>query len=516
MMKRMQMKRLIGWLASLIAVVTCVLLPAIAYGADVAHTDTLGGRWYVVQLGGHRAGWAHEAQSEAGDGTTTSTSELNISIERMGRTITIAVRTTFEETADGLPIRMSSVQDMAIMTVLDEYVFDRDHVTHTSTQAGRTTKRIEPTPDGKWMTPAKAADYVEMKMEAGANKIMYTTLDPSSGLKPVTNTIEIVGPTKIEVVGKTVPAIEWKVSQSVMPGITSREFVDAEGRTLKSVFSFGGIEMVMLEADKEFALSKVEAPELMAQTLVTPSRPIEHARKLRRAEYVLSIPEGDSIASLNTGGAQHVERIDDRHIRVVVDLDTVQRASEQSISDARYLDSSTNADGEDPKIVEIVEQALDGAGDEPRAQAEALRRFVHGYIEEKSLGVGFATASEVCRTQEGDCSEHGVLLAAMLRTAGIPSRVVSGVIYVDRFAGAEGVFGYHMWTQALLEVDGAKRWVDFDATLPDGTSFDAAHIAMSTSSLADGDVINSMAALVNLLGRVEIEVVSAEVGEAVK
>ena len=45
----------------------------------------------------------------------------------------------------------------------------------------------------------------------------------------------------------------------------------------------------------------------------------------------------------------------------------------------------------------------------------------------------------------------GVLLAAMLRAAEIPSRVAVGVIYVERFAGERDVFGYHMWTQALID-----------------------------------------------------------------
>src|SRR5690606_5201760 len=99
----------------------------------------------------------------------------------------------------------------------------------------------------------------------------------------------------------------------------------------------------------------------------------------------------------------------------------------------------------------------------PAVIAEKLRRFVHSYISNKSLDVGLASASEVCRTREGDCTEHATLLAAALRFAGIPSRVVSGLIYAEEFAGRSRIFGYHMWTQALLPDDaGAMRWVDLD------------------------------------------------------
>lgn len=105
-----------------------------------------------------------------------------------------------------------------------------------------------------------------------------------------------------------------------------------------------------------------------------------------------------------------------------------------------------------------------------------------------------------------------MLLAALLRTQGIPSRVVSGVVYVDQFVGNREVFGYHMWTQALLpdepdrlgDPEAVHRWVDLDAAV---RPFGGTHIAMATSGLADGDVINSMVALVDLLGDLEVEVI---------
>ena len=94
---------------------------------------------------------------------------------------------------------------------------------------------------------------------------------------------------------------------------------------------------------------------------------------------------------------------------------------------------------------------------------------------------------EGARAAEGDCTEHATLLCAMLRADGIPARVGSGLIYADRFAGEEEIFGYHMWTQALLEIDGQERWVDLDPTLP-SRAFDATHIAVATSSLAAGAI----------------------------
>jgi transglutaminase-like putative cysteine protease len=166
---------------------------------------------------------------------------------------------------------------------------------------------------------------------------------------------------------------------------------------------------------------------------------------------------------------------------------------------------------DDEAIQRLTKQALEGAPKDPAARAERLRAFVRGYISQKDLDTAMASASDVVRTKAGDCTEHAVLLAALLRADGIASRVVSGLIYADRFAGANDVFAYHMWTEALLGVNGTPTWVDLDATLPaTGPAFDATHVAVLTSAMDDGKTASTMASLVPLLGRLQIKVEHVE------
>ena len=88
---------------------------------------------------------------------------------------------------------------------------------------------------------------------------------------------------------------------------------------------------------------------------------------------------------------------------------------------------------------------------------------------------------------------------------GIPSRVVLGLVYVDEFASRRSLFGYHMWTQALIE----DRWIDLDATLP--VPFDAAHIAFATAALADNSgPLGELATLAALIGRIKIRVLETQ------
>jgi transglutaminase-like putative cysteine protease len=77
-----------------------------------------------------------------------------------------------------------------------------------------------------------------------------------------------------------------------------------------------------------------------------------------------------------------------------------------------------------------------------------------------------------------------MLLAALLRAAGIPSRVAVGVTYAD------GEFISHMWTEAYL-----NDWTALDATLSGGDVVDATHIKLAASAL-DGPTASDAALVV--------------------
>jgi transglutaminase-like putative cysteine protease len=105
-----------------------------------------------------------------------------------------------------------------------------------------------------------------------------------------------------------------------------------------------------------------------------------------------------------------------------------------------------------------------GATTNPLAVAHNLRKFVADYITHKDLSVGFATASETAQSHEGDCTEHAVLLAALGRIRGLPTRVVAGLVYLPNYEGRQNILGFHMWTQFYFD----NQWVDYDSAITDG------------------------------------------------
>ena len=501
-------------LTALIFLVSTAILTPHALAQEVRE------RWYILELAGTPAGHMSSIVTTAGDGdakTITTDASLVLSIARAGAKISVIQESRFVETAAGKPVSMRSRQVMG-GEIIQEYVFKDDSIELTTRQpAGEPKVSTLKLPEGTWLPPAAAEAYARQRVAGGATELTVRTMDPTLGPTIISAERKIGAKSTIQIAGRAIEVTEHTVTMSNMPGMKTTEMVDEAGEMVQSRTQMGGIPIVMTSATRAEALKERagEIPELMTTTFVKPDKPIKRPRDTIRASYLVQVKEGLPV-ELATTGAQRVQNVDDKTVRVIIDTVALEAAPKEDAENAAFLGSSAMIEPKDAKIVSLAQQAVEQAGvkGRPKAEiAEALRRFAHTYIKKKNLGVGFASATEVARSREGDCTEHGVFLASLLRARGIPARVVSGLIYADSFAGSQNIFGYHMWTQALLDIDGAKRWVDLDATLPASHPADATHIAVVTSELADGELGVSMMPVAQMMGRVGIVVESVEHAE---
>ncbi|MBX3375385.1 MAG: transglutaminase domain-containing protein [Phycisphaeraceae bacterium] len=495
------------WLTSILVAVLALSRSGLASIDDYE-------RWYAVELGGNRVGWMHQKQSTVGDLITTS-SRMEFAFNRDQAGAKISVSGSFVETKSGKPVSMSSMLKFGRQPTSLQATFGENEIEVIVTQSGRTERSTRPLPDGTWLTPAAASEFVKQRMHAGADSITVRTMsalagmDPMSALKPTT--VERSGrtDTDYEVAGKKVKATKWTTTSSASPSTKATEVVDEAGLPLATDTSMGMMKMVMRIVNEEEAKAEFAAPEIMVETFITPDKPIANPRKTKKATYLLHVAEGE-VPAIPATGSQRVSPVDASSVRVVVDTRSLSPAPEGDATNPLFLACPINVNCNDPEIRNLLTKAIEKAADNPAARAEAIRAFVYRHIHKKDLDVGFASASEVARTRQGDCSEHGVLTAALLRANAIPSRVVAGVVYADQFAGGKDIFAYHMWTQALLDVDGKPTWVDLDATLPPNIPYDATHIALATASLGEDDTQESLASIVLVMGRLKISVESAE------
>ena len=114
-----------------------------------------------------------------------------------------------------------------------------------------------------------------------------------------------------------------------------------------------------------------------------------------------------------------------------------------------------------PALAEAAESHAVDAGD-PHGAADAISAWVHGTMAYVPGATGVHTnAQESWDQKSGVCQDFSHLAIAMLRTAGIPARYVSGYLFPDPDAapGTEAEGQSHAWVEYW-----AGAWFGLDAT----------------------------------------------------
>ena len=462
--------------------------------------------WYEMELLGQPAGWSHSLE-QPDDGEIQFSSETSMRIKRGVMEVSIRMQSTWIETVDGKPVTMTMRQDMSGQRMTTLWTFNGDTIEVTGSQGGRRTTSTVPAPKENWYPAGALLRETARRVMAGEEQFSLRTMLPDMGVKIVTVTSTRAGSEEYELDGEVIPVTIWNVSNDAMP-FGSIVKMDPQGRMVENITDAPFGKIIMRKSSKSKAMAMLDgadAPELMETLMVPVDRPIVGWRTDRTATFRLKARKG-GVPELPSAGFQRVDpAADDGTVEVRVDLDAPSVASEADRTSKVLLGTSTMIDPTDPAVIELKDKALDGVGPDEAARAEALRVEVHEWITRKDYATVYATASETARTRTGDCTEHGVLLAAMLRADGIPARVASGAVYLPPGVGAEGpVFGWHMWTQAIID----GHWVDLDATLP--VSYSVGHLLADTSAMTESEGMSDQMNLLALIGNLQVDVLSED------
>ena len=259
------------------------------------------------------------------------------------------------------------------------------------------------------------------------------------------------------------------------------------------------------DVPRDVALQAIAGAELdlAVSTLVRIEPPITDAHRKKRIVYRISMKDESPEQAFVDGGTQQIKRLSGEAIELTVSTKPIPPVNSRPVStDAKYLAPTRFLQTRDPAVVEHADRAAGGETDLSRI-ATRLEKYVHEKLSKKNFSTAMASAAEVAQTMEGDCTEHAVLLAAMLRAKKVPSRIAAGLVYVESLNS----FGGHMWTEAFL----AGEWIPLDATLGRG-GIGAAHLKMAESALDEDSPlpVTTFLPLYNALGKLKIEVVKAE------
>ena len=214
--------------------------------------------WYVIEIQDQRSGWMREYTLTT-DESITSGMEMHIEFGRGNMKASVGIDSTFIETPDGTPVEMSMTQRLGAIPSSTRFIFHDDTVEMISTNAEQTYNQTLPLPPGDWLTPSAADAYTTTRLAAGDKEFTLRMISPLTGIVPMDTTMRIIGEENIEVFGRTVPALRATVTTTLLPGVESTEYIDHSGKPLRTEQSFGTMKMVVLAADKQLALSKLNS-----------------------------------------------------------------------------------------------------------------------------------------------------------------------------------------------------------------------------------------------------------------
>ena len=298
--------------------------------------------------------------------------------------------------------------------------------------------------------------------------------------------------------------VKWTAKYRDDVKFHSTVWVDEKGRWHKQRNQDLGLETFRVTKDQALAAGRAGPPNLLFDTLIKIERPIRNSASARSIRYRVRLENNNPAELFASGALQSVKTLDSRTAEITVRSGD----SPGAVVPAAAADRPTDDDrkpgvmiqSENPAVVALAGEVGRDHTD-PIALAKALTRHVHARMKRVDYTQAFATAAEVARDLKGDCSEHAVLLAALLRARGIPARVAIGLVYVE----SAQAFGYHMWSEAWT----GERWLPLDATV--GKVAGATHIKIAATSLAAGLSDPSFLRIARLLGgKPTIEVLVVE------
>lgn len=295
------------------------------------------------------------------------------------------------------------------------------------------------------------------------------------------------------------------VLQLAGTSIRTAHWVDESGTIYKSTTNMSGLEQTTYRVTED-ELDRVVAPadfDLGTSSLVQIQRELPNPHERQQITYRARLASGDPATIFPSLGWQQVTRLDEKSAEVMV---RALRPGSQLVAPVNRppqsgdLAPNSMIQSDDPLIVEAAEEVA-GAADDPWEIATSLEIYVHKTLNSQAFSQAFASAADVIRSKQGDCTEHAVLLAALCRAKQIPARVVMGLVY----SRAAGGFAYHMWNEVWID----DRWIPLDATLGRGGT-GPAHLTVVTSDLAGVTPYGALLPVLDVLGNLELELIRVE------
>ncbi len=435
--------------------------------------------WMGIYFQGNKVGWLHHT-CEPENGGYVVREETLTHLKMMDTPQKIWVATTCR-TDEAFALTSFSFQmrsDVVSMEVLGEVEGQSVHLEIDS--AGKRQEKVLHLRRAPYLFLNLRPFLVSHGLEAGKSFRVPVVLPSTLSNADAVLTVE--GEEEIRVNGGSQQAFRIRVSYA---GMEATSWYDREGRVLKEVSPMG-LTMVREEAAEARRGMKKgdDAVDITTSTMVSVNKRLPEPKRLRTLRILL---EGIDPADFEMKGGR--QSLQGATLEVVKeDMASLPEVGipvrNQALAD--YMKATAFLQSDDQRIQglarEIVGQEKDAA-----VVARRLMEWVYENLEKRPT-VSLPNALDVLDDRAGDCNEHAALMGALARAAGLPARIVVGVVYTG-----EGFF-YHAWNEVWV-----GGWISLDPVMAQFPA-DVTHI-----KFIDGGLEEQMR-MAQVIGRLSMEI----------
>ena len=287
-----------------------------------------------------------------------------------------------------------------------------------------------------------------------------------------------------------IPAL--KLRNNLYPYVNNDIWVDGLGNTLEESVREG---LVITRGEDPKSLGAFISNWALAKkdlifdfSLVRVQPPIKEPQKLTGLTVEIN-NWNDALPLLQEGGQQVEKRGNGKVIfKTGSQVRTSPGAVVQKPTDI-HLRPADHIESDAPEIKAQAKALASGTKDQEEL-ARALASWTAEWLRDTIDDSGGAVES--FKSKSGNCQSHARLYTALARAAGIPTRFVSGLVYLN----GKG-FLYHSWAESFI----ADHWVSVDPTY-NQLPADPTHL-----KLLEGHLPEEMAPIIAIIGRIKMTVV---------
>ncbi|MEQ9408323.1 MAG: transglutaminase-like domain-containing protein [Fuerstiella sp.] len=481
-------------------------LPRMA--ASEAQAPAAADTWFVVRFDGKPVGYEHlsvqEVQEAGQQRVVLCRQNTRLQLRRLGQDLTTETSLSTRQTVDGvlLSFDLHRVDGGGHRTersgeyVPAERTFRiREKVSATRRNFDlRVSEAVYSPIFNPWL-PARAA--------TSSHSVIVPMLFPESA--SVENiSVRTTQNRRVRIgTARPVNARQIRFAPQSDPARSTTLFVDDGLNVLRQDRMLLGGDLSLEQATAETALQVVaeRSLNLDVAAVIPVDRQLSATTTRRQLVLELSLTDG-FLSDVPDTLFQKSERLTASSVRLTLTRPSLPKRTVRTASGfSRRPQTSTHwMPLENPLLQRMAATAAGGHTD-PVEVCRRLEQFVHSKMRWSAFSTSIVPADEVAADLRGDCTEHAVLLGALMRVKGIPSRVAAGIVHTNRQFGFTG----HMWTEALIN----GEWFPFDSTTG-ATGIGTTHIKLAHSELPP-DLTSGVVLflpVLDLVGRARIKVIS--------